>query len=376
MGLYRIQNQSLEPIEVTRFADGDIRERDDLQRMLRESIEIVLPGAMVLAEEFSDWQDSRRRIDLLCLDEDANLVVVELKRGEDGGHMELQSIRYAAMVSSMTFERAVRAHERYLAAIGEEDQDAEERILDYLGWDEPDEKRFAREIRITLVAADFSTEITTTVLWLIDRGLDIRCIRVFPHRLGDETIVSVQQAIPLPSAEEFQVRAREKSLGIRLAQREKGGFTGFWFVNVGEGKGRKKQRSWEESRRYGFIGAGYKSVEQLGELDVGDRIFAYVSGAGYVGAGIVTQASTPWEAFELDSGQLISELELDHEPSMPPHDNELREHCIGVRWLNTVAREDAVKAASRRQTVCRINRSSLVDELLGAFGLTEDDWTE
>ena len=48
---------------------------------------------MVLAEEFGDWQDSRRRIDLLCLDRDAGLVVVELKRTEDGGHMELQAIR-------------------------------------------------------------------------------------------------------------------------------------------------------------------------------------------------------------------------------------------------------------------------------------------
>ena len=34
---------------------------------------------------------------LLCIDREANLVVVELKRTEDGGHMDLQAIRYAAM---------------------------------------------------------------------------------------------------------------------------------------------------------------------------------------------------------------------------------------------------------------------------------------
>jgi RecB family endonuclease NucS len=44
-----------------------------------------------MAEEFSDWQDRSRRIDLLCLDTDANLVVVELKRTNDAGHMELQA---------------------------------------------------------------------------------------------------------------------------------------------------------------------------------------------------------------------------------------------------------------------------------------------
>ena len=57
------------------------------------------PSGMVLAEEFGEWEASRRRIDLLVLDKDANLVVVELKRTDDGGHMELQALRYAAMVS-------------------------------------------------------------------------------------------------------------------------------------------------------------------------------------------------------------------------------------------------------------------------------------
>lgn len=41
----------------------------------------------MLAEEFADWADSVRRIDLLCLASETRLVVVELKRDEDGGHM-------------------------------------------------------------------------------------------------------------------------------------------------------------------------------------------------------------------------------------------------------------------------------------------------
>jgi hypothetical protein len=61
----------------------------------------------VQTEEFGEWEDSRRRIDLLAIDQQANLVVIELKRTTDGGHMELQAIRYASMISAMTFERAV-----------------------------------------------------------------------------------------------------------------------------------------------------------------------------------------------------------------------------------------------------------------------------
>jgi hypothetical protein len=34
--------------------------------------------------------------------------LVELKRTADGGHMELQALRYAAMVSTMTLVRVAR----------------------------------------------------------------------------------------------------------------------------------------------------------------------------------------------------------------------------------------------------------------------------
>ena len=36
--------------------------------------------------------------------------MIELKRTDDGGHMELQALRYAAMVSTMTFRQAVEAY--------------------------------------------------------------------------------------------------------------------------------------------------------------------------------------------------------------------------------------------------------------------------
>ena len=88
--------------ECSDFAAAGFSERNDLQRLLRDRIEILSPDTLVIAEEFSHWDDSKRRIDLLGVDRDAKLVVIELKRTEDGGHMELQALRYAAMVSTMT----------------------------------------------------------------------------------------------------------------------------------------------------------------------------------------------------------------------------------------------------------------------------------
>ncbi len=105
MPLYELTKDWIVPLPQTTFAKRGIGERQDLQRLLREHIAVVGHDLLVVAEEFGDWEESRRRIDLLAIDKMANLVVVELKRTEDGGHMELQAIRYAAMVSTMTFEQ-------------------------------------------------------------------------------------------------------------------------------------------------------------------------------------------------------------------------------------------------------------------------------
>lgn len=133
MPLYRLGSNDLEGLPTSKFADLGIKERTDLQRLLRANIEPIAPGCLVLAEEFGQWEESRRRIDLLALDHEANLVVVELKRDDDGGHMELQALRYAAMVSTMTFQEAVDAHAGFLRQHGSS-QDVRSSILEYLDW--------------------------------------------------------------------------------------------------------------------------------------------------------------------------------------------------------------------------------------------------
>ena len=135
--------------------------------------------------------------------------MIELKRTESGGHIELQALRYAAMVSTMTFERAVNIYRDFLQKTGRDDDPASS-LIEFLEWDEPDEERFAQDVRVILASADFSKELTTAVMWLNQRDLDIRCIRLQPYSDGERVLLDVQQVIPLPEAEEFQVQVREK----------------------------------------------------------------------------------------------------------------------------------------------------------------------
>lgn len=158
----------------------------------------------------------------------ANLIVIELKRTETGEHMELQAIRYAAMVSTLTFKRAVEMFQAFL------DQNdlggvAEARILDFLGWDEPQEEDFALNTRIVLVSHDFKKELTTSVMWLNERGLDIRCVQLVPHKHSTGTLVEVRQIIPLPEAESYQVRIRQQSEERREARESSKDYTQYLF---------------------------------------------------------------------------------------------------------------------------------------------------
>ncbi|BAZ92642.1 uncharacterized protein FOKN1_0238 [Thiohalobacter thiocyanaticus] len=234
MPIYTITDQGLIPIHVTRFADEGLRERDHLQQLLRDQIEVIEPDILVISEEFGSWEDSRRRIDLLAIDKSANLVVIELKRTDTGGHMELQAVRYAAMVSALTFRGTVDIYERHLDATGDKSGDAREKLLEFLEWEEPDDDQFAQDVRIILAAAEFSKEITTSVLWLIDHGLDIKCIRLRPYKDNDKLLLDVQQVIPLPEAEEYQIKIRDKTRMERVSRTQSRDFTKFDLKINGE----------------------------------------------------------------------------------------------------------------------------------------------
>lgn len=214
MALFHIANEGLIPVNKTGFESEALRERQDIQRLVKNHIAVLGTDLLVIAEEFGEFEDSRRRIDLLAVDKQANLVVIELKRTSDGGHMELQAIRYAAMIANMTWDNAVNTFDRFLKG----DLNAEQELLQFLEWDEPRQDEFGSEVRIILAAADFSKEITTSVLWLNQMELDITCIRLNLYKLNNELILNAEQIIPLPETESYQIELREKRRDARVAK--------------------------------------------------------------------------------------------------------------------------------------------------------------
>jgi hypothetical protein len=136
--------------------------------------------------------------------------------------MDLQALRYAAMVSKMTFEELVATFARYKNKAQPDVEAARSAILEFLSWDAIDEEGFAQETHILLAAGDFSKERTTTVLWLRDQGIDIRCVRMKPWRMENASLLlDVQQLIPLPEASDLQTQIGVKKRAVNENRAER-----------------------------------------------------------------------------------------------------------------------------------------------------------
>nr|WP_063570655.1 hypothetical protein [Luteibacter rhizovicinus] len=343
MPFFEVSAESLQPVPAISFAAARFRERDDLQRLLRLHLHKLVADVVVIAEEFCDWDESRHRIDLLGIDRKGNLVVIELKRGDTGNHMELQAVRYASMVSTMTFDQAVVAYQTFLdrASGG----DARELLLSFLGWIEPSDNDFGQDVRIILFSEDYSRELTTSILWLNAKGLDITCFRMSAYSVDGRLLVNFQQIIPLAEAEAYQVKVRNKQLVEQTARRSRVPWNGEFYANYGDAEA----RCWADARKYGFISAGGGEwfTRTLNLLTPGSRVWVNRPGVGYLGVGLVTGKPCQANEFkvELPEGQ-VPYLEVGQiSDAVRRHaaDPESMELFVPIQWLATVDETKAVR---------------------------------
>ncbi len=66
-------------------------------------------------------------------------------------------------------------------------------------------------------------------MWLNERGLDIRCVRLIPYKHKEQIILDVQQIIPLPEVETYQVKMKQQSEERREARRSSRDYTQYVF---------------------------------------------------------------------------------------------------------------------------------------------------
>jgi hypothetical protein len=154
-------------------------------------------------------------------------------------------------------------------------------------------------------------------------------------------------------------------------------WSGFWFVNVGEDahRGEAEHRNWDDCVKYRFLAAGWeRSINQLKNLTPGSKVFAYMSGRGYVGYGEVVRQACPAKEF-IPEGHTESILDLPLQAEDMDHDRDDLDQCewvVGVKWHTTFSRDEAKRFTdifAKQHTVCRLRDQRTLTFLLREFNV-------
>ena len=194
------------------FAELRVRERYDLQEWVIACPELLGEDLLVITAEFDRFDHTSERLDVLALDEEGNLVIVELKRNAIGTHAELQAIRYAAYCSGWSIDDVVKeltAFRRSRGASNFTEDEARAAIVEFAPA--LSSAPVGPRPRIILAAEQFSKEVLTTVLWLRDSRIDISCVQLVPHQVGERLLVEATVLIPLPEVRDFLIQKERKA---------------------------------------------------------------------------------------------------------------------------------------------------------------------
>lgn len=291
------------------------------------------------------------RIDLLGIDQLGNPVIIELKRDKTPRDVVAQILDYAAWVKNLSFDELEAITSKYLkrslvSAYSEF----------YNDEDFPDTVNNDHSMVIVASELDDSSERIVQYLATYDMNINTVFFNFFKAEAGD-----FLGRAWLMDPQETQERS---------ARRKQAPWTGYWFVNVGEGD----HRNWDDNRKYGYIGAGQGDwySRALKRLKPGAKIFAYMKGLGYVGYGEVTEEACRIQDFVPDEHSVpLLELPLRAERADENADNpEKSEWVVRVNWLKTYDRENAQtrKGIFANQNIaCQLRDAQTAEFLKRAF---------
>lgn len=213
-------NNRIKKIKSCSFCDLGFREREHLQEWLENTSDAFGEELLFIQKEFDGFDDTRERLDLLAIDKQGDLVVIENKLDDSGRDVTWQVLKYASYCSSLSKQQIKEIYQSYLDKRGL-DGIAESNIADFLEAEDFGEVQLNKTQRIILVSGNYRKEVTSTVLWLLQKyNLRIQCFRATPFSFGEQILLNIEQIIPVQEIEEYTIRMAEKAQEEQNTQEE------------------------------------------------------------------------------------------------------------------------------------------------------------
>ena len=211
--LFRVDPNTKVSVKASKvdFSSLGLEERTDIQEWVVANPEILGDDLLIIAKEFSDFDLTKERLDLLAIDRDGKLVIIELKRDDSGKDVHGQAIKYASYLRDAKPEKIIRIFADY-----ERFSEAEAKILEHIETDSLD--NLNGDQRIILASHRFAREVTSAVLWLNDKAQNknlITCVQLIPHQDDDEIFLQTKTIIPDPGAPRYSIQVGRNENGAR-----------------------------------------------------------------------------------------------------------------------------------------------------------------
>lgn len=215
------QKNRIEKIKQVTFSELGFKERRHLQEWLEANPEALGEEFLIIQKEFSGFNDTNERLDLLALDKKGNIVIIENKLDDTGRDVTWQALKYASYCSTLTKEQIRSIYQQYLDRQGN-GEEATNKLSEFFNNTEYDEITINQRQtqRIILVAGSFRKEVTSTVLWLLNFKIKMQCFKVTPFALGDQLFLTLEQIIPTKDAEDYTIRMVDKAQEDQSTQEE------------------------------------------------------------------------------------------------------------------------------------------------------------
>ena len=198
-------SKNAEAVTEIEFSGAGLMERRDIQEWVAANANVLGEDLLIIAKEFSGFDRTSERADLIAIDKDGILVIIELKRDDSGADVHWQAIKYASYFQRATPENIVEMLAAYAKIPVEEAADQLRRHLDA-----DDLENLNRAQRIILASHRFAPEVTSAVLWLNEkvpsRNL-ITCVQLTPYQDSKNGPLFIQTStiLPVPGTEDLVV---------------------------------------------------------------------------------------------------------------------------------------------------------------------------
>jgi len=210
--MFLIDKEKNEAVSISKktFQELGFQERKHLQEWICKNTDMLGERLLIIQKEFSGFEDTKERLDLLAIDEHGSLVIIENKLDDSGRDVVWQSLKYTSYCSGLAKSDIKDIFQKYLDEQGK-DEYAERILCEFLGAEDFSEIELnSDDQRIIMIAANFRKEVTSTAMWLLDHNIKIKCIRVTPYELNNQVFIDTEQIIPIVNAEEYLIKIANK----------------------------------------------------------------------------------------------------------------------------------------------------------------------